>query len=173
VESKDRPDTRLPEDQIRLIEAVCAANPRTAIVANVGHAFDATWGAQAAALMLAWYPGEGFGPALADVLTGAREPGGRLPVTLARAEEDYPALGLTPDGQGNLPYSEGIAIGYRGLAARGVEALYAFGEGKATPASTGCRRRLRRAASPSACATRAIAPAARWCSSIASSPSWR
>jgi beta-glucosidase len=152
VESKDRPDTRLPEEQTRLIEAVCAANPRVAIVANVGHAFDATWGAQAAALLLAWYPGEGFGPALADVLTGAREPGGRLPVSLARAEGDYPAFDLTPDAQGNLPYQDGVAIGYRGLAARGIAPLHAFGEGQgytsfdwlsATPAQGGVTVRLR------------------------------
>ncbi|WP_206244791.1 beta-glucosidase [Novosphingobium terrae] len=152
VESKDRPDTRLPEDQIRLIEAVCAANPRTAIVANVGHAFDVTWSAQADALLLAWYPGEGFGPAVADVLTGTREPGGRLPVTLARQDSDYPALDLTPDADGNLPYAEGTAIGYRGLAAKGIDALYAFGEGQghtrfawlsATPAEGGVTVRLR------------------------------
>ncbi|MDE1917705.1 MAG: glycoside hydrolase family 3 protein [Sphingomonadales bacterium] len=130
VESKDRPDTGLPPEQIRLIEAVCAANPRTAIVANVGHAFDATWGAQAAALMLTWYPGEGFGPALADVLVGTREPGGRLPVTLACHEQDYPALNLTPDAQGNLPYAEGVALGYRGMAAKGIAPLHAFGEGQ-------------------------------------------
>lgn len=130
VESKDRADTRLPPEQIRLIEAVCAANPRTAIIANVGHAFDATWAEKAAALMLAWYPGEGFGPALADVLTGTREPGGRLPVTLARREEDYPALALTPDAQGDLRYEEGVAIGYRGIAAKGITPLYAFGQGQ-------------------------------------------
>jgi beta-glucosidase len=130
VESKDRPDTRLPAEQIRLIEAVCAANPRTVIVANVGHAFDATWEARAAALMLAWYPGEGFGPALADVLTGVREPGGRLPVTLARDEADYPTLDLTPSARGDLPYADGVGIGYRGFAAATTSPLFAFGEGQ-------------------------------------------
>lgn len=129
VESKDRPDTRLPEEQIRLIEAVCAANPRTAIVVNVGHAFDATWAGRAAALLVAWYPGEGFGPALGDVLTGVREPGGRLPVTLARDEADYPALNLTPGPQGDLPYDDATGIGYRGFATNGRAPLHAFGEG--------------------------------------------
>ena len=130
VESKDRPDTRLPAEQLRLIEAVCAVNPRTVIVANVGHAFDATWARHAAALLLAWYPGEGFGPALAQVLNGEREPGGRLPVTLARAENDYSALSLTPGPQGDLPYSDATHIGYRGFAARACAPLYAFGAGQ-------------------------------------------
>jgi beta-glucosidase len=130
VESKDRPDTLLPPEQLRLIEAVCAANPRTAVVVNVGHAFDATWAERAAALLVAWYPGEGFGPALTDVLGGLREPGGRLPVTLARHEADYPALALTPDARGDLPYRDGVGIGYRGFAAQGHAPLYPFGAGQ-------------------------------------------
>lgn len=130
VESKDRPDTALAAEQVALIDAVCAANPRVAIVANIGHAFDARWGEQAAALLSAWYPGEGFGPALAAVLAGDREPGGRLPVTLARSEADYPALALTPDARGDLRYDDGVLVGYRGMAARGVAPLHAFGAGR-------------------------------------------
>ncbi len=130
VESKDRPDTALAPEQVTLIDAVCAANPRVAIVANIGHAFDASWGERAGALVSAWYPGEGFGPALAAVLAGDREPGGRLPVTLARREQDYPALGLTPDAAGDLRYDDGVLIGYRGLAARGTAPLHAFGAGQ-------------------------------------------
>ncbi|AHE55127.1 glycoside hydrolase family 3 protein [Sphingomonas sanxanigenens] len=116
VESKDRPHTRLADEQVRLIEAVTAANPRTAIVANVGHAFDCAWEDRAAALLVAWYPGEGFGAAIAAVLAGDREPGGRMPVSIARTETDYPAFSLTPDAAGDLHYREGTRIGYRGMA---------------------------------------------------------
>ncbi len=129
VESKDRADTHLPAEQIRLIEAVTAVNPRTAIIANVGHAFDTGWDDTAAALMLAWYPGQEFGHALAAVLAGDREPGGRLPVSIAMREQDYPALGLTPEPGGDLHYREGTRLGYRGLAARGVAPRHAFGAG--------------------------------------------
>ena len=125
VESKDRTHTRLPDEQIALIEAVTQANPRTAIVANVGHAFDASWADKAAALLVAWYPGEGFGAAIAQVLAGDREPGGRMPVAIARRESDYPALSLTPQANGDLPYSEGVTLGYRGMA----DPLYSLGEG--------------------------------------------
>jgi beta-glucosidase len=129
VESKDRESTALDPGQIALIEAVSAANPRTVIVANVGHAFDTRWEDRAPALLLTWYPGEGFGPALAQVLAGDREPGGRLPVVIARRDADYPAFDLTPDAKGDLLYAEGLGVGWRGLAARGVEPRHGFGAG--------------------------------------------
>jgi beta-glucosidase len=129
VESKDRQDTRLPPEQLALIEQVCAANPNTIIVTNVGHAFDTRWEGQARAVLHCWYPGEEFGPALAQVLAGDREPGGRMPVTIAVDDEDYPALSLQPDANGDLRYDEGVRIGYRGLAARGVNPRNAFGSG--------------------------------------------
>jgi beta-glucosidase len=129
VESKDRFDTRLPPEQLVLIEQVCAANPNTVIVTNVGHAFDTRWDEQAKAVLHCWYPGEEFGPALAQVLAGDREPGGRMPVTIAREDEDYPALSLQPDANGDLHYLDGTQVGYRGLAARGIAARHAFGSG--------------------------------------------
>lgn len=129
VESKDRPDTLLPAEQLRLIEAVTAANPRTAVIVNVGHAFDSAWEEKAAALLSVWYPGEGFARALADVLSGAREPGGRLPVTFAASEADYPAFALQPAEDGSLTYAEGTLLGYRGLAASGKAARHPFGSG--------------------------------------------
>ncbi len=130
VESKDRTTTKIAANQQKLIEAVCAANPNVAIVANIAHAFDATWSKHARAFMCAWYPGQGFGPALADVLAGDREPGGRLPVTLAASDDDYPAFDLTPDAKGDVHYSEGWLVGYRGFAKSARKPLYAFGAGR-------------------------------------------
>lgn len=116
VESKDRSHTRLADEQLALIDAVTAANPRTAVIANVGHAFDSSWEDKAAALIVAWYPGEGFGAATAQVLAGDREPGGRMPVSIARSEQGYSAFSLTPDSDGDLHYTEGRTLGYRGMA---------------------------------------------------------
>lgn len=129
VESKDREDTRLPQEQLRLIEQVTAANPRTAVVVNVGHGFDMEWEDRAAAVLAVWYPGEGFARALADVLTGTREPGGRLPLTIAAQESDYPVLQLAPEADGSLAYAEGTRFGYRGLVANGIRARHPFGAG--------------------------------------------
>jgi beta-glucosidase len=129
VESKDRADTRLPLEQLALIDQVCAANPNTIVVTNVGHAFDTRWETQARAVLHCWYPGEEFGPALAQVLAGDREPGGRMPVTIARDDADYPALSLQPDADGDLRYREGTQVGYRAFAARGIAPRQAFGAG--------------------------------------------
>ncbi|WP_421846708.1 glycoside hydrolase family 3 C-terminal domain-containing protein [Novosphingobium sp.] len=116
VESKDRADTHLAAGQLELIARVTAANPRVAVITNVGHAYDALWEDKAAAHLATWYPGEGFAAALAGVLAGDSEPGGRMPVTIARAEADYPAFTLQPDADGSLPYSDRTRIGYRGIA---------------------------------------------------------
>ena len=129
VESRDRTSTRLPDDQLELIRRVCAVNPRTVVIVNAAHAVDLSWAGQAAAVMQVWFPGQGFAPALADVLSGVREPGGRLPITVASAEADYPAFDLTPDAQADLPYREGVLIGGRAFAANGVAPAYPFGFG--------------------------------------------
>jgi beta-glucosidase len=129
VESKDRADTLLPPEQLALIERICAANPNTVIVTNVGHAFDVRWEQRARAVLHCWYPGQEFGAALAQVLAGDREPGGRMPVTIAREDKDYPALSLQPDANGDLHYSDGVRFGYRGLAARGIAPRQPFGAG--------------------------------------------
>lgn len=130
VESKDRPDSRIDAAQLLLAEKVMATNPNTAVVVNVGHAFDASFATDAPALLLAWYPGEGFGRGLAEVLAGDREPGGRLPLTLAAREEDYPAFDLHPQADGRLTYTDDVLIGYRSFMAKGVPALHAFGTGQ-------------------------------------------
>ena len=69
-----------------------------------------------------------MGDALADVLFGDAEPGGRLPVTLPASEADCPVLHATPV-DGVLPYDEGLLVGYRGYDARGVAPLFPFGHG--------------------------------------------
>ncbi|MEH3035449.1 MAG: glycoside hydrolase family 3 C-terminal domain-containing protein [Sphingomonas adhaesiva] len=129
VESKDRDTNALPADQQRLAAKVIAANPRVAVAVNVAHAFDSAMADGAAALMVIWYPGEAFGPALADVLTGAREPSGRLPLTIAAHDADYPAFDAIPDAEGRVRYAEGLDVGHRGFTARGIAPAHAFGSG--------------------------------------------
>jgi beta-glucosidase len=86
------------------------------------------WARDVAAIVHAWLPGQAFGDALADVLLGVMEPGGRLPVSLPRAESDAPVLAAHPEG-GDLVYSEGLLVGYRGFDRAGSEPLFAFGHG--------------------------------------------
>ena len=79
--------------------------------------------------MAVWYPGEGFAEALAKVLAGDAEPGGRLPISIAECDADYPGLNIQPDATGKLFYSDATRIGYRGIIAAGKSARYPFGAG--------------------------------------------
>lgn len=129
VESRDRTTTKLPDNQVELIQRVCAANPNTVVVVNAAHAVDMPWVDQVRTVLCVWFPGQEFGPALAAVLAGELEPGGRLPVTFAEDEADYPAFDLTPDAKGDLPYIESTSIGYRHFEMRGITPRFCFGHG--------------------------------------------
>ena len=128
-EGRDRRTVTLPGRQDELVERVAAANPRTVVVVNSGCPMDLPWADRVSAVIYAWLPGQEFGNALADVLLGLREPGGRLPVTLARRAADFPAYDTTPGPDEELVYSEGSNIGYRGFDAAGTEPRFAFGHG--------------------------------------------
>ena len=128
-EGFDRPGLALPGRQDELVSRVAAVNSRTIVVVNSGMPVLMPWAERVAAIIYAWLPGQAFGNALADVLLGAAEPGGRLPVTLPAAEADCPVLHATPDEHGVLDYSEGLLIGYRGYDANGVAPRYPFGHG--------------------------------------------
>jgi beta-glucosidase len=128
-EGFDRPGLALPGRQDELVSRIAAVNGRTIVVVNAGMPVLMPWAEQVAAIIYAWLPGQAFGDALADVLLGAAEPGGRLPVTLPAAEADCPVLHATPDEHGILDYSEGLLIGYRGYDASGATPRYPFGHG--------------------------------------------
>lgn len=83
VESEgfDRKNLSLPGRQDDLVRAVAAANPDTVVVINSGSPVELPWRDDVAAALLTWFPGQEGGAALADVLTGTHEPGGRLPTT--------------------------------------------------------------------------------------------
>ena len=127
-EGFDRPSLALPGRQDDLVRQVAAVNPRTIVVVNSGMPVLMPWAGDVAAIIQAWLPGQDMGEALADVLFGDAEPGGRLPVTLPAAEADCPVLDTTPDN-GVLEYSEGLLLGYRGYDAHGVSPLFPFGHG--------------------------------------------
>ena len=129
LESVDRTTTFLPDNQIRLIEAITAANPKTILVLNVAHAVDLSCASHAAAILMAWFPGQQFGPALAATLAGKLEPGGRLPVTFAKSEQDYPAFLTATDAAKDLVYSDSNLIGYRHFIQNQIAAAYPFGFG--------------------------------------------
>ncbi|MFJ3584256.1 beta-glucosidase [Streptomyces sp. NPDC090127] len=130
VESEgfDRKDLALPGRQDELVRAVAAANPNTVVVVNAGSPVEMPWREDVAAVLLTWFPGQEGGAAVADVLTGAAEPGGRLPTTWPVALADVPVTEVTPT-EGELSYDEGVFIGYRAWDKTGATPAYAFGHG--------------------------------------------
>lgn len=127
-EGVDRTSLRLPGRQDELVAAVAAVNPRTVVVVNSGAPVEMPWRDAVATVLLAWFPGQEFGAALADVLTGTAEPGGRLPTTWPKTMADVPVLNTTPV-DGVLDYTEGIHLGYRAWLRAGTEPAYPFGHG--------------------------------------------
>ncbi len=87
----DRASLRLHPDDEATVLAVAAANPRTVVVVISGASVVIeAWRHDVPAILFAWYPGMEGGRALADVLLGRAEPGGRLPCVVPRSEADLP-----------------------------------------------------------------------------------
>ena len=128
-EGYDRGSLSLPGRQDDLVRAVVAANPRTVVLVNAGAPVLMPWRDEVAALLIGWFGGQEFGNAVADVLLGAAEPGGRLPTTWPADEADVPVLSTTPV-DGVLEYTEGIHIGYRAWLKQDTAPAYWFGAGR-------------------------------------------
>src|SRR5262249_22618783 len=93
-EAFDDPDLSLPWGQDAVIEAVADANPNTIVVLETGNPIVMPWRDKVNAIVEAWYPGQSGGRAIAEVLTGAVNPSGRLPITfpLVLAQTPRPEL---------------------------------------------------------------------------------
>jgi beta-glucosidase len=133
-EGFDDPDLALPWGQDAVIEAVADANPSTIVVLETGNPVVMPWRDKVKAIVQAWYPGQAGGQAIAEILTGAVNPSGRLPITFPAdlsqtPRPDLPGMG-TPWGTAvRIEYNEGAEVGYRWHAKTGEQPLYAFGHG--------------------------------------------
>ncbi len=137
-------------NQDQLIADVARANRKTVVVLETGAPVLTPWRHQIGALLEAWYPGEDGGTAIAHVLFGDVDPGGRLPATFPRHAGDIPtAHGGAAEYPGTVNpvsdcivytasvpcpyyqeyYSEGVMVGYRWYQDRHIEPAYPFGFG--------------------------------------------
>jgi beta-glucosidase len=122
----------LPFGQEELIRELAAANKNTIVTVTSGGNVDpVAWLDRVPAYLELWYPGERGGTALAEILFGAVNPSGHLPVTFERRWADnpvhdsyYPELGTN-----RVVYKEGVFVGYRGYEHNHVQPLYPFGYG--------------------------------------------
>jgi beta-glucosidase len=130
-EGFDRSSLALPTEQLELIAAVAAANPATVVVVSAGAQVLMDWAEQVPAVLLVWYSGQEFGDALAQVLVGQAEPGGRLPMTFPARPEDAPVLEPGPDdlAANEWHYREGLFVGYRHYDCAQLTPAYCFGHG--------------------------------------------
>ena len=113
----DRTDIRLPATQQRLLEVLHATGKPVVLVLTTGSALGIDWAkAQLPGILVAWYPGQRGGNAVADVLFGDVSPAGRLPVTFYSAEEQLPAF-------------DDYAMAGRTYRYFGGEPLFPFGHG--------------------------------------------
>jgi beta-glucosidase len=121
-------------DQDVLVRAVAAVQPRTVVVSQTGAPVLMPWRDDVAAILQGWYGGQANGAALAAILFGERDPGGRLPATFPASAADLPTAGdpaRYPGTAGqNVFYREGVLVGYRWFDARGLEPAFPFGYGR-------------------------------------------
>jgi hypothetical protein len=89
----DRTDLNLPASQQQLLEALVATGKPVVLVLTSGSALAVNWAQQRVpAILMSWYPGQSGGTAVADVLFGGANPGGRLPVTFYKSIDELPAF---------------------------------------------------------------------------------
>ena len=122
----------LTDEERVLLDAVTAAFSRVVVLLNIGNIIDLAWteeyGDKLSALMIVWQSGMESGNAVADVLTGAVIPCGKLSDTIARRYEDYPSCANFGGKEFN-DYAEGIYVGYRYFDRHPDKVLYPFGFG--------------------------------------------
>ena len=157
-EGRDLTSLTLPDNQDAVVAAVAAANPRTIVVLESGGAVTMPWIDRVSAVLAAWYPGIRGGEAIANLLFGDVNPSGKLVLTFPKSETDLPhtsvfgrtaavasgggspatqAGGVAGGGGGgraavppfDIPYTEGLKVGYKWYDAEGKAPLFAFGHG--------------------------------------------
>jgi beta-glucosidase len=134
IEGYDSPDLSLPDGQDDVIAAVTAANPKSVVILQTGGPVLMPWLDHASAVLEAWYSGARGGDAIADILFGAVNPSGHLPITFPLDEHQNPRPELPgsqlPAGTiFNVNYPEGSDVGYRWYQKQNLQPLFPFGFG--------------------------------------------
>lgn len=128
-EGSDCESMSLPGRQDELVERVAKANPATVVVVNAGAPVAMPWLGSVRSVLQVWYPGQDGPSALAGVLFGATEPGGRLPVSFPVRLEDSAAAASYPPADGRIAYRDGVFVGYRHHDQAGIDPVFCFGHG--------------------------------------------
>ena len=128
-EAFDREHLDLPRVQTTLVEAVAQTGAKVAVVLCNGAAITMPWADRVSAILEAYLGGQAAGEAIADVLTGAVNPSGKLAETFALTLSDHASSHWFPgDGQ-HAEYREALYVGYRWFDTARVPVRFPFGHG--------------------------------------------
>lgn len=128
-EGYDREDIDLPAEQLAVLDAVLAVNPRTVVVLSNGGVVALPFAERVPAILEGWLLGQAGGGATADVLFGDVNPSAKLTETIPLRLEDTPAFLDFPGEFSHVRYGEGLFVGYRWYDARRTEVAFPFGHG--------------------------------------------
>jgi len=125
----------LPKEQTDLIDKISKYKKNIIVVINAGGGVEmASWKDKVQGILMAWYPGQQGGQALAEIMTGKISPSGKLPISIEKKQEDNPTFNNYFDNRPNVihkrvQYNEGVFLGYKGYERSKVEPLFPFGFG--------------------------------------------
>ena len=128
-EGFDRTSLKMPEEQLKLINAVAKVNKNVIVVLHCGGPVELPWKDDVAAILLAYLSGQAGGSATVDLLWGKENPSGKLAETWPVSLESCPSYKYFPGNLKSVEYRESIYVGYRYYDAVGAEVNYPFGYG--------------------------------------------
>ncbi|WP_339797107.1 glycoside hydrolase family 3 C-terminal domain-containing protein [Paenibacillus sp. FSL R5-0744] len=128
-EGYDRTHLRIPESQVRLIEAVADVQPNTVVVLSNGSAIEMPWISNVKAVLEGYLGGQALGGAISDLLFGNVSPSGKLAETFPLQLEHNPSYLNFPGEGDTVEYKEGLFVGYRYYDAKWITPLFPFGYG--------------------------------------------
>ena len=129
AEGVDRPDMKLPENQIALLNAVAEVNPNIVVVLSCGCAVEMDWDVKVKAVIHGYLGGQAGALAMAKLLTGESNPCGKLSETVPMCYEDVSSAPHYPGMEATSEYREGLYVGYRYFDTAKREVKYPFGYG--------------------------------------------
>ncbi len=128
-EGFDREHMQIPANQLRLIEEISALHDRVVVVLNNGAPIDLSWTVRVKGVVEVYLGGEASGGAIADILFGKVNPGGKLAETFPLTLEDNASDYYFPGEPRQVQYREGLYVGYRYFDTAGVDVQFPFGFG--------------------------------------------
>ncbi|MFC7677438.1 beta-glucosidase [Paenibacillus sp. GCM10028914] len=129
-EMRDLKGIDLPIQQVRLIQAVAAVQPKCVVITSSGSALAMSpWVQDVPGVIHSWLSGQGMGKALAEILFGLTNPSGKLSETFPVKLSDNPAYMSIHGENGKLIYREGLFTGYRYYDKKELAPQFPFGHG--------------------------------------------